>query len=124
MLLHEETFRPADKARRKAYLARHYYDLFKLIRAGVAEEAVADLDLFHSIAGHRQVYFRYTWVDYATLTPGQLRLLPQEEQLAGWRADYEGMQAEMFYGEVPSFDDILTVVGEFQDSFNQGTGGA
>ena len=120
MLLHEETFRPEDKARRKAYLARHYYDLFKLIGAGVADTAVADLDLFHRIAGHRQVYFPYTWVDYATLTPGQLRLLPRDEQLSDWRVDYEGMQAEMFYGEVPAFDDILSVVGEFQDRFNQG----
>jgi predicted nucleotidyltransferase component of viral defense system len=122
MLLHEETFRSEDRARRKAYLARHYYDLFRLIRAGVADEAAADLDLFHRIAGHRQVYFPYTWVDYTTLVPGQLRLLPQDEQLSDWRADYEGMQEEMFYGEVPSFDDILTVVGDFQDQFNQSAG--
>jgi len=32
MLLHEETFRPADK-RRKEYMARHYYDLYRLIEA-------------------------------------------------------------------------------------------
>jgi len=124
MLLHEETFRTKDKARRKAYLARHYYDLFKLIGAGVADAAVADLDLFYHVAGHRQVYFPYTWVDYTTLVPGQLRLLPQEEQLSDWRADYEGMQAEMFYGEVPTFDDVLAAVGKFQDNFNQGAGSA
>jgi len=52
MLLHEETFRPGDKARRKAYMARHYYDLFRLIKAGVAAEAAADLDLFRRIAAH------------------------------------------------------------------------
>lgn len=52
-------------------------------------------------------------MDYTTLVPGQLRLLPREAQLNVWRADYAGMQAEMFYGEVPSFDDIMNVVGEF-----------
>jgi len=120
MLLHEETFRPENKTKRKQYMARHYYDLFKLISAGVADKAAADLDLFRYIASHRQVYFRHTWVDYETLTPGQLQLLPRGEQLPDWRADYEGMQAEMFYGEVPAFDDILTVVGDFQERFNQG----
>ena len=55
------------------YLARHYYDLFKLIGAGVADTAVTDLDLFHRIAGHRQVYFPYTWVVYVPLVtlPGK-----------------------------------------------------
>jgi len=33
-LLHEETRRPADKPRRRR-LARHYYDLWSLIRKGV-----------------------------------------------------------------------------------------
>jgi hypothetical protein len=29
------------------------------------------------------------------------------------------MQQEMFYGTVPSFDEVLKRVGEFQDAFNQ-----
>lgn len=118
MLLHEETFRPADK-RRKEYMARHYYDLYRLIKAGVAADAAVDIDLFSRIAGHREVYFRYTWVDYSTLVPGQLRLVPTEEQMPNWRADYANMRQEMFYGEAPRFDVILEKVREFQDRFNQ-----
>ena len=37
-----------------------------------------------------------------------------------WQADYEGMRQEMFYGDVPSFEDILAVVGEFQARLNAG----
>jgi hypothetical protein len=40
-LLHEETFRPADKPR-KLRMARHYYDLWCLLRAGVGERALAN----------------------------------------------------------------------------------
>jgi len=29
------------------------------------------------------------------------------------------MQQEMFYGEVPDFDEIIKVVARFQDTFNQ-----
>lgn len=120
MLLHEETFRPSDK-RRKEYMARHYYDLYRLIEAGVADEAAADLDLFSSVAGHRVVFFRQNWVDYSTLVPGQLRLVPTEEQMPDWRSDYANMQQEMFYGEAPSFDIIIDKVCGFQDRFNRGT---
>ena len=73
MLLHEETFRPKAKRRGEA-MARHYYDLYRLILAGIGDESAGDLDLFERVAAHRQVFFRHTWVDYSTLNPGQLRL--------------------------------------------------
>lgn len=119
MLLHEETFRPADK-KRKEHLARHYYDLYRLIEAGIADEAAADRVLFDHVASHREVFFRQNWVDYSTLTPGQLRLLPTEAQLSDWRSDYNSMQKEMFFGEAPGFDVVLEKVRGFQDQFNQG----
>ncbi len=100
MLLHEETFRPKNKARRKKTMARHYYDLYRLIQAGIADDAADDLDLFWRIAAHRQIYFRYTWVDYSTLNPGQLRLVPPDDHRPDWQADYNNMHQEMFYGDV------------------------
>lgn len=119
MLLHEETFRPEAKRRGEA-MARHYYDLYRLILAGIGDESARDLDLFERVAAHRQVFFRHTWVDYSTLNPGQLRLLPAEADRPDWQADYEGMRQEMFYGDVPTFDEILAVVGEFQARLNAG----
>jgi hypothetical protein len=118
MLLHEETFRPPTK-RRKARLARHYYDLCCLIRRGVAVAAAADIDLFFRIAAHREVFFRWSWVDYATLRPGTLRLVPEKGQVQEWRADYDAMRDVMFFGDVPTFDEILATVRDFQDRFNR-----
>jgi predicted nucleotidyltransferase component of viral defense system len=118
MLLHEETFRPTDK-KRKARMARHYYDLYRLINAGIGRKAAGDLELFDRIAAHRQVYFRYSWVDYDTLCPGRLRLVPPDEQLAVWKADYAAMKDEMFFGKTPEFEDIIQTAREFQDEFNR-----
>lgn len=118
MLLHEETFRPADKPR-KVRLARHYYDLWCLINKGVAAQAIADPGLFKRVAAHREIFFRWSWVDYTTLRPGSLRLVPPADQLAPWRQDYQTMRSEMFFGDVPKFDEILRVVGEFEKRFNQ-----
>ena len=118
MLLHEETFRPLGK-KRKARMARHYYDLYCLIRAGIGQKAKNDLDLFHRIVAHRQIYFGYTWVDYRTICPGSLKLTPTDAQLPSWRSDYQAMKAEMFFREPPEFEDILGTVQTFQDKFNK-----
>ena len=121
MLLHEETFRPLEK-KRQARMARHYYDLYRLIDAGSGRKASDDLKLFERISAHRQVYFRYTWVDYETLCPGRLRLVPPDDQLAYWKSDYTAMKDEMFFGEPPAFDDLIQTALRFQDEFNGKTG--
>jgi hypothetical protein len=118
MLVHEENFRPADKPR-KMRLARHYYDLWCLINKGVAAQAMADPGLFQRVAAHREIFFRWSWMDYSTLRPGSLRLIPSDDQLAAWRQDYQIMRGEMFFGDVPKFDEILRVVGDFEKRFNQ-----
>ncbi len=117
-LLHEETYRVGATGP-AARLARHYYDLWCLIRAGVADAAMADPDLFARVAAHRAVFFRKRKDAQESLRPGSLRLLPAAESRAGWKRDYEAMREAMFFSEPPEFDEILRVVGEFQNTFNQ-----
>ena len=116
-LLHEETFRPHDKPR-KLRMARHYYDLWCLLRAGVGERALANTALFQRVAEHREIFFRYAWVDYSTHKPGTFRLSPPSDHLANWRSDYQAMLGPMFFGEVPNFDEIMKAVSEFEKTFN------
>lgn len=116
-LLHEETFRPVDKPR-KIRMARHYYDLWSLLRAGVGDRAMANTALFQRVAEHREIFFRFSWVDYTTHKPGTFRLVPPGEHLAKWRADYEEMLGPMFFGETPSFEEMMTAAEEFERAFN------
>lgn len=118
MLLHEETYRPADKKKRKARMARHYYDLWCLITKGIGEKAGTRQDIFDRVVEHRQVYFNWSWMDYSTLRRGSLRLLPPEDQESAWRLDYETTIENMFFGPVPAFDEVLRVAGEFERQFN------
>lgn len=117
-LLHEETFRAADKPRRLR-MARHYYDLWCLLQAGVGERALADMPLFSRVAEHREIFFRQAWVDYSTHHPGTFRLVPSAEQLPAWEADYAAMRGPMFFGPVPEFAEILDAVRQFEQRFNQ-----
>ena len=116
-LLHEETFRPADKPR-KLRMARHYYDLWCLLRAGVGDRALAQTALFQRVAEHRELFFNFSWVDYSTHKPGTFRLAPPANHLAYWKADYEAMLGPMFFGDTPTFDEMMTVVAEFEKTFN------
>jgi predicted nucleotidyltransferase component of viral defense system len=117
MLLHEETFRPIER-RRKARLSRHYYDLWCLIQAGIDREALDDQGLFELIAAHRAQFFEVSWVDYSTLKPGSLRLIPPPDHLAYWQEDYRAMRQSMFFGETPELQEILDAVGAFERRAN------
>lgn len=116
-LLHEETYRTGGNAP-AARLARHYYDLWCLIRAGVGDAALAEPELFDRVVAHRAVFFRRAKEAQDALRPGSLRLLPAVERQQDWKRDYEAMRETMFFGEPPQFDEILEVVGEFERRFN------
>lgn len=118
MLLHEETFRKSGGGP-KARLARHYYDLWCLIKKGVGEKAGADSELFKRVAAHRAVFFRKSKEAQESLRPGSLRLIPLPEQLPAWKRDFQSMSEAMFFGAVPAFDEILRVVGDFEKRFNK-----
>jgi hypothetical protein len=118
LLLHEETYRPADR-RRKPRLSRHYYDLHQLIERGVASQALADQGLLERVVAHRREFFDQSWMDYDTMRRGRLRVSPLPEQEPGWRSDYEAMKGEMFFGDPPSFDAVLATVRRFESEVNR-----
>ncbi len=118
MLLHEENCRPEDKKRDRKAMARHYYDLYQMIRKGVGDQVCKDFSLRRQIVAHRQIFFHYRWLDYSEMNSGKLQLLPTKSQLPTWKSDYKNVQQEMIHGEVPSFEEIMMVIGEFQDKIN------
>lgn len=93
MLLHEEDMKSRPP---KAGLSRHYYDLWCLIRKGIANQAVADSGLFDRVARHREVFFRQSRMDYSTLRKGSLKIAPRPELEGDWRRDYAAMRERFF----------------------------
>lgn len=113
LLLHEENFRPNERAK-KERMSRHYYDLYRLIVAGVGVRSVSDSVLLDRVVEHRSFFFAYSWIKYDEFSLSDLRLLPKDDFVAFWREDYQKMRAEMFFGSPPSFEEVLTVVGAFE----------
>jgi hypothetical protein len=98
--------------------ARHYYDLFCLIRTGVGAKALADRALFAAVHAHRRVFFRKARTVQETRRPGSFRLMPADSHQAAWRDGYEKMRESYFFRTPPAYDEILRAVGEFEQQLN------
>jgi len=44
-------------------------------------------------------------------------LVPNEQQMAGWRTDYNSMRDEMFFREPPVFEEIMRTIRSFEQEF-------
>ncbi|HRO46471.1 nucleotidyl transferase AbiEii/AbiGii toxin family protein [Agriterribacter sp.] len=106
-LLHEEFHRPEEKMRVDR-LSRHLYDIYHLTKAGIAEKAISDKELYETIVAHRYKFSRIGDVDYNRHNPKTLNPIPVEEKMAEWKADYTKMKEDMIYEEnKPSFEDLI-----------------
>ncbi len=106
-LLHEEFHRPAEKMRVDR-LSRHLYDIYHLTKAGIAEKAIRDKNLYETIVEHRYKFSRVGDVDYNLHNPKTLNPIPIEEKMGEWKADYSKMKEDMIYEEnKPSFEDLI-----------------
>jgi len=107
-LLHEELHRPSEKMRLDR-LSRHLYDIYHLTIAGIADVALSDYGLYHTIVAHRFKFSRVGGVDYNLHNPKTLNPIPPTDVIADWKADYAKMKEDMIYEEnKPSFDDLIT----------------
>lgn len=92
-------------------LARHYYDLCELIRHGHY-----DANLFQQVKNHRNIDYHYGWVDYDTLVPDRMNLLPPDERRKNeWATDYKLMEP-MLRRTPESFESILSEIQRFVQS--------
>ena len=94
--------------------SRHLYDLYVMMNKDFAKKAVIDDILWESIRHHREIYTSVRDIDYTPDVRKRLRLIPREDILDTWRADYDAMKESMIYGNKPSFDELLEGMSELQ----------
>jgi hypothetical protein len=115
-LLHAEHHRPPEKPVGPR-LSRHYYDVVRLYQGDIGQRALAQPRLLESVVRHKSLFFRSSWANYQTAVPGSIRISPTEARVGDLKRDYQAM-AEMFFGEPPSFDEILQATTELEDRIN------
>lgn len=120
-LLHEEFHRPQEKIRVDR-LSRHLYDIYQLSKAGIADNAFKDQELYETIVAHRYKYARVGYVDYNQHNPKTLNPIPIDTVIKAWDEDYSKMKEDMIYEESkPSFEDLIKNLEELRDKLQKVT---
>jgi hypothetical protein len=106
-LIHVECHRPnlrpgADR------LSRHWYDLARLADHVVGPLAMQDTALLHDVLNIKETFYRSSFSHYDRCATGGLRLIPDAPLLQALQQDYQAMlEAQMFYGDTLTFDEIV-----------------
>lgn len=117
-LLHEEFSKPKDDIRVDR-MSRHLYDICQIADTPIAEEALADKDLYHSVIDHRRTFIGLKDFNYDTLLPQTLSIIPPEAVRERWKEDYRSMQESMIYEESPSFEQLIEKLADLNRRINK-----
>ena len=117
-LLHEEFSKPKDDIRVNR-MSRHLYDICQIADTPIAEEALADKDLYLSVIEHRRTFIGLKGFNYDTLLPQALCIIPPEAIRERWKEDYRSMQESMIYEESPSFEQLIEKLAELNRRINK-----
>lgn len=115
-ILHHEANRPMQLEIPTRY-SRHYYDLFRLAETPVKETAFANFDFLEKVVDFKIKFYPRTWAKYSEAIPGTLKLVPPVYRMPALATDYESMK-DMLFGDVPSFETIMTALGVLEHEIN------
>ena len=115
-ILHREAFRPEDRPFPSRY-SRHYYDLYKMMKSPVKDNALADNDLLERVVRFKDKFYRCPWARYDLAKCGTMKLLPPDYNTAKLRSDYDHMQ-NMLFGEKPTFNEIMNAMTQLEAEIN------
>ena len=118
-LIHVECHRPDLRAGAER-LSRHWYDLARLADHEVGRRALADTELLHDVLRIKETFYRSGFSHYEQCRAGGLRLIPDAALLRALQQDYQAMlDAQMFYGEIMTFDHIVERLTALEREINR-----
>jgi predicted nucleotidyltransferase component of viral defense system len=97
--------------------SRHYYDVYRLSRAGVLTQAFTNALLVDAVRDAAQMFFGDRKAKYEEFTIGTIRVLPDASGVIALARDYTAMR-DMIFGEYPSFDEILRELADVESLIN------
>lgn len=116
-LLHEEFAKPKDLIRVER-MSRHMYDIGQMLKTPIAERAINDTDLYRQVVEHRRTFIGLRDLDYDSLYPATLNIIPPASVAEQWKDDYENMRMHMIYGESVPFEELVKELAELNSTIN------
>ena len=98
-------------------MTRHFYDLEKLMQTPYAAKALGDITLYHEIVEHRRKFYHVGYVDYDKELPANIQIIPSEELMPAYEADYNEMKESFIYGQPLAFSELMEKITSIQEQF-------
>lgn len=101
-------------------LSRHWFDLACLARHDAGRAALADRALLEDVVRHKTVFFNAGYANYDRCLDGRLRLVPDDDRIAGLRSDYGAMRtAGLIGGDAPVFEALIDRLRTLEAEINR-----
>jgi predicted nucleotidyltransferase component of viral defense system len=117
-LLHEEFAKPLEFMRTER-MSRHLYDIAKMMDTPIAEQALANKDLYNSVVEHRRIFVGLKGFDYNTLALKTISIVPPDNIIDLWQTDYATMQRTMIYGKSLPFSELIDKIKQLNERINR-----
>jgi hypothetical protein len=107
--------------------SRHWHDLTRLDRTGIADAAIADRALALAVARHKSMFFSEKnaageLIDYVAAVSGRLRLVPNDTALASLSRDYARMLDDgLLLGDAEPYEKLLEQCRDLEARANKPT---
>ena len=96
------------------------FDLTRLADHDIGRAALADRELLADVVRHKKVFFHVGYANYDRCLDGRLRLVPDDDQLPGLKADYDAMRAAAIVADdAPAFDELIEDIRALEADANR-----
>lgn len=118
-LMHYECNRPTLKEDADR-ISRHWYDISMLANHDIGKQAITNRELLKEVIKVKKTFYDSGFAKYDDCLNGKLRLIPDDNYLKLLDADFKNMlENKMFYGDQPSFDNIVSEIKNLEGLLNQ-----
>ena len=69
------------------------------------------------IVEHRRKFYHVGYVDYDKELPANIQIVPSDELMSAYEADYNEMKESFIYGQSLTFADMMKRIGALQEIF-------
>ena len=117
-LLHEEFRKNEVRVER---MSRHIYDLAMMMDSEnqIADHAIHNETLYKAVLEHRRKFIGLKGFNYDELYPATLCIVPNDNIARLWRDDYKFMCEHMIFGQVPSFEELISKLSTLNELIRQ-----
>lgn len=118
-LIHRECHRVENGKNASDRVFRHFHDLVLISKHERGKNAIKNSGLLEQVAAHKEIFFREAAAHYELARRGTLRLVPGNELEGALRKDYEKMSREMYFSDVPNFDEVMRDIRSLEKEINE-----